>query len=108
MTAAHTVAVRDSLTYDDGPEEEGAEENRTKVYDRAPGHDRCFESDEPLQTLLFHRAKFRTMATTNSGALRKAVFKNPDNIESQFYMPVKEDALIKKKTEILNLVKSYR
>ena len=26
MTAAHTVAVRDSLTYDDGPEEEGAED----------------------------------------------------------------------------------
>lgn len=36
----------------------------------------------------------------------QAVFKNPDLTESQFYIPVKEDSLIKKKSEIFKLTKS--
>ena len=35
-----------------------------------------------------------------------AVFKNSDGTESNFYVPVKEDSLHKKKTEILRLIKS--
>ena len=35
-----------------------------------------------------------------------AVFKNFDGTESNFYVPVKEDSLHKKKAEILRLIKS--